>query len=353
MSEGGAGGIFISYRRQESGHVAGRLSDRLIDRFGPERVFIDVETIEPGADFAEVIDRAVGGCAVLLAVIGPGWLRAADERGSRRLDDADDLVRLEIGAALARGVRVIPVLTEGALMPRRDELPENLAALTRRNALQVRHVSFRDDAGRLVAAVERALSASAAEAGAAPAATATPAATVTLATLAAPAAEDAWRRPGAAAAQNVAFRTGIVPTRKMLGRRFVIKAERLANSITAEPVRAAALANVAEAVAVTDVDRAERIAHSVSAGYPKARALSRVALAVAAADPGRAARLSAEAEQLAGGFFDEASRAWVLSCVAGAVALTDPNRAERIADAIPSPQAKVMALAAIAKAHNS
>jgi len=90
-------------------------------------VFIDVASIEPGVDFAEVITRAVGSCDVLLAVIGPGWLTAPDEAGQRRLDDPDDLVRLEVEAALARDVRVIPVLVEDATMPRRKDLPEDLA----------------------------------------------------------------------------------------------------------------------------------------------------------------------------------------------------------------------------------
>src|SRR5215469_14357730 len=119
MGGAGGGGVFISYRREESSYAAGRLADRLTGRFGAEQVFIDVETIEPGVDFAEAISRAVGACVVLVAVIGPGWLAAADKRGGRRLDDPDDLVRLEIGTALVRGVRVIPVLVEGAVMPGR------------------------------------------------------------------------------------------------------------------------------------------------------------------------------------------------------------------------------------------
>src|SRR5215469_5606905 len=141
MTAAEGGGIFISYRRQESSHLAGRLYDRLADRFGEGQVFIDVDAIEPGVDFAEAIRRAVAACQVLVTVIGPNWLTATDQRGGRRLDDPDDLVRLEIEAALARGVRVIPILVAGAVMPGRQDLPESLAGLARRNALIIRHES--------------------------------------------------------------------------------------------------------------------------------------------------------------------------------------------------------------------
>jgi hypothetical protein len=150
-------GVFVSYRRQETGHLAGRLHDRLVARFGESQVFIDVDAIEPGVDFAEEISRAVAGCRVLLAIIGPTWLTATDEHGRRRLDDPDDIVRLEVEAALARGVRVIPILVEGALMPGGQDLPGSLAGLARRNALHMRLETFRHDAERLVAAVEGAL----------------------------------------------------------------------------------------------------------------------------------------------------------------------------------------------------
>src|SRR5215470_6119811 len=157
MSVAEGGGVFISYRRQESSDFAGRLYDRLADRFGEGQVFMDVDAIEPGVDFAEEISRAVAACKVLLAIIGPDWLATTDERGCRRLDDPDDIVRLEIEAALARDVRVIPILVEGAVMPGRQDLPESLAGLARRHALFIRHESFRSDAGRLVTAIERVL----------------------------------------------------------------------------------------------------------------------------------------------------------------------------------------------------
>jgi WD40 repeat protein len=148
------GRVFISYRRQEASWLAGRLYERLAARLGDDQVFMDVDTIAPGLDFAEVIAEAVSTCEVLLAVIGPTWLTATDEDGQRRLDDPDDIVRVEIAAALERNIRVIPILVEGAQMPRRQQLPDNLARLARRNALFLRHESFRADADRLLAAIK-------------------------------------------------------------------------------------------------------------------------------------------------------------------------------------------------------
>jgi TIR domain len=157
-----SGRVFISYRRQESSSSAGRLYDRLADRLGDDHVFIDVDTIAPGLDFGEVITEAVSTCEVLLAVIGPRWLTATDEDGRRRLDDPDDIVRLEITAALERNIRVIPILVEGAVIPRRQQLPEGMARLARRNAVSLRHESFRSDVDRLLATIEPVLRAPAA-----------------------------------------------------------------------------------------------------------------------------------------------------------------------------------------------
>lgn len=89
--------------------------DRLADHFGKGQVFMDVDAIEPGVDLAEEISCAVAACKVVLAIIGPIWLTASDEQGRRRLDNPDDLVRIEIEAALARDVRVIPILIEDAV----------------------------------------------------------------------------------------------------------------------------------------------------------------------------------------------------------------------------------------------
>jgi hypothetical protein len=150
-------GTFISYRRKESSHLAGRIYDRLVGQFGEGQVFMDVDTLELGVDFAEEISQAVAACQVLLAIIGPGWLTAADEHGRRRLDDPDDLVRLEIETALARDVRVIPILTESVAMPDPNDLPESLVGLSRRTALTIRHESFGSDVERLITTIERVL----------------------------------------------------------------------------------------------------------------------------------------------------------------------------------------------------
>lgn len=131
-------GIFISYRREDAAGYAGRLYDRLAGHFGAERVFMDVEGIEPGADFVEAIERAVGSCEALIVIIGDEWL-SAESAGRRRLDDPADFVRIETATALARGIRVVPVLVEGAVMPRADQLPADLAPLTRRQAVELSH----------------------------------------------------------------------------------------------------------------------------------------------------------------------------------------------------------------------
>src|SRR3954454_3717472 len=105
--------IFISYRRTDAAGHAGRLYDRLVDRFGQASVFKDLDSMEPGADFVEVIQETVARCDALIAVIGRDWT-AAEQGGSRRLDDPEDWVRLEIANALTRKIRVVPVLVAGA-----------------------------------------------------------------------------------------------------------------------------------------------------------------------------------------------------------------------------------------------
>jgi hypothetical protein len=152
-----SGCIFISYRRDDAAGFAGRIFDRLVLGFSREQIFMDVDNIEPGLDFVDVLNERVSVCDVLLALIGPNWAVAADHHGKRRLDDAHDFVRIEIEAALARKVRVVPVLISGSKMPRPEELPESIRSLTRRQAIEVSHAYFNRDIETLVRAIRRAI----------------------------------------------------------------------------------------------------------------------------------------------------------------------------------------------------
>lgn len=145
----GTAKIFISYRRDDSAPYAGRLYDRLADAIGQENIFMDVDSISLGLDFAEAIRNAVSSCDVLLAIIGPEWITA--ERGGRlRLEDPEDFVRLEIETALERNVRVVPILVDEAELPAREQLPESLQPLVRRQTLSLTHAQFRIEAQRLI-----------------------------------------------------------------------------------------------------------------------------------------------------------------------------------------------------------
>jgi TIR domain len=154
---GVAGRIFVSYRREETAYAAGWLFDRLAEHFGEGQIFKDVDSIALGDDFVEVITNAVASCDVLLALIGDQWLTITDEHGKRRLDHADDFVRLEIEAALTRKVLIIPILIEGAQMPRADQLPASLARLVRRQALELSPSRFASDTGRLLRVLDTTL----------------------------------------------------------------------------------------------------------------------------------------------------------------------------------------------------
>jgi TIR domain/Sel1 repeat len=150
--------IFISYRREDSGGWAGRLYDRLSQHFGRDNVFMDINTIEPGLDFVDVIEQAVSSCDALVALIGRQWLTITDDFGRRRLDNSEDFVRLEITAALARNIRAIPVLVQDAPMPRSADLPDDLKRLSRRNALEISDTRFHSDVDRLITVLDSVLS---------------------------------------------------------------------------------------------------------------------------------------------------------------------------------------------------
>jgi len=142
--------IFLSYRRSDAAGAAGRLTDRLKQKLGDQSVFRDLDSISAGADFEHAIRDAMRGASVVLVVIGPRWVDARADDGRRRLDDPKDYVRLEIETALAQDVPIVPLLVEGAEMPKQGELPPSLAPLALRNAHELSERRWSYDADQLV-----------------------------------------------------------------------------------------------------------------------------------------------------------------------------------------------------------
>lgn len=151
------GRIFINYRRQDTEGYVGRLYDHLVKHFERDDIFMDVDSIKPGADFVQVLEDAVAGCDIFLAMIGPAWLNISDEKGGRRLDNWNDLVRIEIASALKLNKHIIPVLVGQARVPAPTELPEDIALLVRRNAIELTHQRFGYDVEKLITAIKEAM----------------------------------------------------------------------------------------------------------------------------------------------------------------------------------------------------
>ena len=145
--------ILVNYRRDDSAAYAGRLADRLREHFGRENVFVDIDTIRPGEDFVDRIDQSIAACDVLVAVIGKSWLTAVDSKGRRRLDQENDFVRTEIAKALERHIRVIPALVGDAGLPEAAQLPQDLVALSRRQAIEISDSRFHHDVDLLIEAL--------------------------------------------------------------------------------------------------------------------------------------------------------------------------------------------------------
>lgn len=145
--------IFISYRREDTSGYAGRLQERLSSEFGAENVFMDLEDIQPGTDFVEAIQHAVSSSDILIVLIGKRWLMATDTSGERRIENPQDFVRIEIESALARGLRVIPVLVSQTVMPSASEMPEALAGLARCQAHELSDTRWVYDLDQLIRAL--------------------------------------------------------------------------------------------------------------------------------------------------------------------------------------------------------
>jgi len=146
--------IFVCYRRDDTGGYAGRLHDALAKQFGVRNVFQDVEAISAGEDFTDAIERALDASEAALVVIGPAWLQSPAADGTRRLDDPEDYVRLEVAAALAKSGRLVPVLVGGAALPSADDLPAELKPLANKQAVELRDASWNQDFDHLVDSIQ-------------------------------------------------------------------------------------------------------------------------------------------------------------------------------------------------------
>jgi hypothetical protein len=144
--------VFISYRREDTRGVAGRISDRLKNRFGPDNVFFDVEDMEAARRWRDELAKRVGACDALVAVIGKGW-NPVGANDLHRLNDPDDYVRIEVQAALKRGVPVVPILIDGAKMPKMEDLPDSLRRLADWQWIEISESRFEYDVGRLTTAL--------------------------------------------------------------------------------------------------------------------------------------------------------------------------------------------------------
>src|SRR4030095_15739572 len=128
--------IILSYRREDSAGVTGRIFDRLIQEFGTDRVFMDIDSMPAGVDFHDHLQEILEDCGALLVIIGKSW-RSQRKGQPARIMDPDDWVRIEVETALQRAIPVVPLLIDGASLPSRDHLPESLWPLLRRNALPI------------------------------------------------------------------------------------------------------------------------------------------------------------------------------------------------------------------------
>jgi hypothetical protein len=145
--------IFFSYRRDDTGPAAGRVHDRLARMLRKDDLFFDVSTIGAGENFEARIDDAIARADAALIFIGDAWLGPPQASGTSRIRQADDYVRAEVRAALARPITTLPILVDGAAMPKKEQLPDDIRDLTTKNALPLRHQSFDDDTENIVAAL--------------------------------------------------------------------------------------------------------------------------------------------------------------------------------------------------------
>lgn len=334
----GSNQIFISYRREDASWPARWLADRLARQFGPGVVFQDVDSIRLGDDFAAKIEEAVGSCLVLLAVIGPHW-SGRQSSARPRLDDPEDWVRLEIEAAIRRGIRIIPILADRAEMPSEEKLPVSLRVLAAKQALILDPSNL--SIGPLVAELKTAIAQGRRSQGYVRVGTPEAASSSQLGSnellLSAIQTVFALEEKNAKIELLVDIIRAAALTAPERLRWLTDEAESVARSIENSASRAWALRTVAEAVAeakalagialqaaTADPERAVNIARSIDSGHTDEYALVEVAEVVAATDPTRA-------ETIARSIDTPSTRAFALFLVAGAVAASDPMHARWLA----------------------
>ena len=144
------GAVFLNYRRGDSEGQARALFVELTRLLGKDSVFMDVDSIALGRDFRTILQERLGSCDVMVSLIGPDWLDAADPAGNRRLESPTDFVRQEIAAALKRNIPVIPVLVQGARMPESERLPDDLRDLPYTNGFELGHSTWESDVAEMV-----------------------------------------------------------------------------------------------------------------------------------------------------------------------------------------------------------
>jgi len=149
--------ILISYRRADASAIAGRIADRLSHHYGEDSVFMDVDSIPIGIDFRAHIQEMMLQTDVLIAVIGANWL-GLNTAGGARIDAKTDAVRVEIEMAVARKMRIIPVLVDGAKMPESSALPPEFGDFVFLNAAEVATGrDFRVHMDRLIGAIDQSM----------------------------------------------------------------------------------------------------------------------------------------------------------------------------------------------------
>ncbi len=147
--------IFLSYRRKDTASAAGRLHDYLEREFGADMVFKDIHDIGLGTDFRKVLSKTLMDCKVVLALIGDRYVSLTDAEGNIRIMNPNDYVNIEVSTALAFKDQklVIPILINGARMPKRDQIPKSMETLTWQNAKKLSNDYWKTDIERLVKAI--------------------------------------------------------------------------------------------------------------------------------------------------------------------------------------------------------